>query len=118
MPLCFIFYISISDFDPHVYYVVLSIRNLVRDDSLIYWKRGSNITQRVCRGWVRCTIALKLEVKDKVVVAPVDFRAITRETNTKLLINDSPVLRVKPSYNRDIVEAALSFPGKQVLCSP
>lgn len=90
---------------------MLYVRNLVREDAVIYWRQGSSTLQRKCHGWGRCTVAFKTEVQNGN-VAPIQFRAVTRETSAKLLINDLPAILIKPSHYRDIIDVDLNYPGE------
>ena len=79
---------------------------------MIYWKQGEKTLQRKCQERGRCTIAFKLEIKGND-IAPIEFKAVTRETNIKLEFNSLPAIHVKPSHYRDIIGAVLDYPGMQ-----
>ena len=91
--------------------MVLYVKNLVREDAVIYWKQGSTTLQRKCQGSARSTVAFRIEVQNGN-VAPIEFRAVTRETTAKLLINDLPAILIKPSHYRDITQVVLNYPGE------
>ena len=94
-----------------MYYVVLDVNNRIREDVVLYWSRGSAIIQRLCQSFRRCVIAFKIQSK-KQINKSIDFYAVSRDTNRKLLINNLDFIPVTPMHYRNIVYAVVDYSGE------
>lgn len=97
-----------------MYYVALDVKNHVREDITIYWLQLGGLRQRICPSLGRCAVAFKLKHTHGRVPL-FEFKALTRETNIRLLMNNSRSIHIRPTHYQNIVDTIVDYAGKFAL---
>ncbi len=96
--------------DPSINYVIIVVKNRIREDAIITWNENGLKRSKVCARSLRCNVAFEMKVESEKAL-PIAFTAKSKQSGARLMINSNDTLKVQPLPYRKIVNAIIDFEG-------
>eukprot|EP00794_Sanderia_malayensis_P005408 gene5408-6084_t len=91
--------------DPKIHYVVLDVKNRIRDDAVISWMINGTQKSQECTRFRRCLIAF--EMNGSLKPSPVVFTATSKQNGDALMMNSQSSISVQPLPYKKITNAVI-----------